>query len=204
VLQEGEFLPVGETVPRRVDVRVISATHHDLAQDTAAGTFRADLYYRLSAFPILLPPLRERRDDIPLLIAQLLERTSAKFGRPVQGCSARTLELLTAYAWPGNVRELQNEIERAVALAPVGSPIEPVDLSERIARASAPRVALPSSDLSLRRARELFEREYVAHVLAQHGGNASRAAKVLGISRVMLQRKIRLYGLREKASIPPA
>jgi len=205
VLQEGEFLPVGETVPRRVDVRVISATHHDLAQDTAAGTFRADLYYRLSAFPIVVPPLRERRDDIPLLIAQLLERTSAKFGRPVHGCSVRTLELLTAYAWPGNVRELQNEIERAVALAPVGNPIEPVDLSERIARASAPRVALPSSDLSLRRARELFEREYVAHVLAQHGGNASRAAKVLGISRVMLQRKIRLYGLREKgASIPPA
>jgi Nif-specific regulatory protein len=205
VLQEGEFLPVGDTVPRRVDVRVISATHHDLAQETATGAFRADLYYRLSAFPIVLPPLRERREDIPLLVAQVLERTCAKFARPVSNCSARALELLTAYAWPGNVRELQNEIERAVALAPVGGAIEPVDLSERIARAAAPRVALPSSDLSLRRARELFEREYVAHVLAQHGGNASRAAKVLGISRVMLQRKIRLYGLREKgASIAPA
>jgi len=200
VLQEGEFLPVGDTVPRRVDVRVMSATHHDLAQDTTTGTFRADLYYRLSAFPITLPPLRERREDIPLLVAQLLERTCAKFGKSVQSCSPRALELLTAYAWPGNVRELQNEIERAVSLAPAGGSIEPVDLRERIARAVAPRVALPSADLSLRRAREVFEREYVAHVLAQHGGNASRAAKVLGISRVMLQRKIRIYGLREKGS----
>ena len=198
VLQEGEILPVGETEARRVDVRVISATHHDLAAEMAAGSFRADLYYRLNTFPIVLPPLRERREDIPLLVARLLDSTTAKFGKAVQRCSPRALELLTAYNWPGNVRELQNEIERAVALAPAGGTIEPADLSERVARAAAPRVALPSADLSLRRAREVFEREYVAQVLAQHGGNASRAAKVLGISRVMLQRKIRLYDLRRK------
>jgi len=204
VLQEGEVLPVGETTARKVDVRVISATHRDLAAETAAGRFREDLFYRLSAFPIALPPLRERREDIPLLVARLLERTIAKFGKPVQRCSPRALELLTAWAWPGNVRELQNEIERAVALAPAGGAIEIADLSERLVQSAAPRVALPAADLSLRRARELFERDYLAHVLAQHGGNASRAAKRLGISRVMMQKKIRAYGLRGKANLDTA
>jgi Nif-specific regulatory protein len=198
VLQEGEVLPVGETAARKVDVRVISATHRDLAAEIAAGRFRADLLYRLNAFPIALPPLRERREDIPLLVTRLLEQTTEKFGKPVQRCSPRALELLTAWTWPGNVRELQNEIERAVALAPAGGNIEIADLSERFVQSAAPRVALPAADLSLRHARELFEREYLAHVLAQHGGNASRAAKRLGISRVMMQKKIRTYGLRGK------
>ncbi len=203
VLQEGEVLPVGDTAARRVDVRVISATHRDLAAETAAGRFRDDLYYRLNAFPIALPPLRERRDDIPLLVARLLERTCEKFGKLVQRCSPRALELLAAYAWPGNVRELQNEIERAVALASVGGTIEPADLSERLTQVAAPRVALAATDLPLRRARELFEREYVGQVLAQLGGNATRAAQALGISRVMLHKKIRLYGLRKKAGPEP-
>jgi Nif-specific regulatory protein len=196
VLQDGDVLPVGDTVARRVDVRVISATHRDLAVETAAGRFREDLYYRLNAFPIALPPLRERREDIPLLVARLLERITAKFAKPIERCSPRVLELLSAYSWPGNVRELQNEIERAVALAPAGGTIEAVDLSEHLTKTAAPRIPLPATDLPLRRARELFEREYVGQVLAQHGGNASRAAKVLGISRVMLQKKIRQYGLR--------
>jgi Nif-specific regulatory protein len=196
VLQDGDVMPVGDTAARRVDVRVISATHRDLAAETAAGRFREDLYYRLNAFPICLPPLRERRDDIPLLVARLLERITAKFGKSIQRCSPRALELLSAYGWPGNVRELQNELERAVALAPDGGTIEPVDLSEKLTQASTPHVPLPATDLPLRRARELFEREYVGQVLAQHGGNATRAAKVLGISRVMLQKKIRQYGLR--------
>jgi Nif-specific regulatory protein len=198
VLQEGEILPVGETAARRVNVRVISATNRDLAAETAAGRFRADLYFRLSTFPIALPPLRERREDIPLLVARLLERTAEKFGKREKRCSPRALELLTAYAWPGNVRELQNEIERAVALAPEGETIEPADLSERLKQVTAPRVVLAAADLPLRRARELFEREYVAQVLAQHGDNATQAARALGISRVMLYKKIRLYGLRAK------
>jgi Nif-specific regulatory protein len=196
VLQDGDVLPVGETAARRVDVRVISATHRDLGAETAAGRVREDLYYRLNAFPIALPPLRERREDIPLLVARLLERITEKFGKTVERCSPRALELLGAHAWPGNIRELQNELERAVALAPAGGTIEPVDLSERLTQTAAPRIALPATDLPLRRARELFEREYVAQVLAKHGGNASRAAKMLGISRVMLQKKIRQYGLR--------
>jgi Nif-specific regulatory protein len=198
VLQEGEVLPVGETVPRPVDARVISATNRDLQAATAAGAFREDLLYRLNAFPITLPPLRERREDIPLLVTRLLEQTTAKFGKPIQRCSPRVMDLLMAYKWPGNVRELQNEIERAVALAPAGGVIEPADLSAHLIDASGPRIPLPAAELTLRRARELFEREYVAQVLAQHQGNATRAAKTLGISRVMLQKKIRDYGLRKK------
>jgi transcriptional regulator with GAF, ATPase, and Fis domain len=203
VLQDGDFTPVGDTTPRQVDVRVISATHRDLSVEIAGGRFREDLYYRLNAFPIGLPPLRERREDIPLLVARLLERTAEKFARAVQTCSPRALELLVNHSWPGNVRELQNELERAVALAPAGAAIEPVDLSERLTKTASPVVALPSSGLPLRQARELFERDFVAQVLAQHGGNASRAAKTLGISRVMLQKKIRLYGLRSRTPEPP-
>ncbi|MGH7785259.1 MAG: sigma-54-dependent Fis family transcriptional regulator, partial [Candidatus Binatia bacterium] len=131
VLQEGEILPVGATAARPVDVRVISASNRDLASVTRAGGFREDLYFRLSAFPIALPPLRDRREDIPLLVARLLERTTQRFAKTIERCSPRALDLLLAYAWPGNVRELQNEIERAVALAPAGGAIEPADLSDR-------------------------------------------------------------------------
>jgi two-component system response regulator HupR/HoxA len=200
VLQEGEMLPVGETTPRTVDVRLISATHRDLVAEIAAGRFREDLYYRLNAFPVALPPLRERNGDLPVLVAHLLERTLAKFQKRVAGCSPRALELLATYAWPGNVRELQNELERAVALAPDGGVIDVADLSPRLLRPTLPAAPLPTTDLPLRTARDLFEREYVAQVLAHHSGNASRAAKTLGISRVMLQKKIRVYGLREKPS----
>ncbi len=135
-----------------------------------------------------------------MLVTHLLERTAAKFQKQVMGCSSRALEVLAAYSWPGNVRELQNEIERAVALTPAGGVIDVADLSPRLLRPIAPATPLPATDLPLRSARELFEREYVAQVLARHGGNASRAAKTLGISRVMLQKKIRVYGLREKFS----
>jgi len=204
VLQEGEVLPVGETAARHVDVRVISATHRDLAVETRSGRFREDLYYRLNTFPIALPPLRARCEDIPLLVTRLLESTTEKFRKPVQRCSAQALELLSAYAWPGNVRELRNEIERAVALAPAGGTIEPAHLSERVVPSTPPRVAPPAMDMPLRHARERFERAYVAQVLAQHGGNASRAAEALGISRVMLQKKIRVYGLREKPAAEPS
>ena len=135
-----------------------------------------------------------------MLVAHLVEHTAEKFHKRIGGCSPRALEVLAAYAWPGNVRELQNEIERAVALTPDGGVIDVADLSPRLLRPTAPAAPLPPTELPLRTARDLFEREYVAQVLARHGGNASRAAKTLGISRVMLQKKIRVYGLREKAS----
>jgi transcriptional regulator with PAS, ATPase and Fis domain len=200
VLQEGEVMAVGDTKPRKIDVRVVSATNRDLETEVEQGNFRQDLYFRVATFPIGLPPLRERAGDLAVLVAHLVEHTAEKFHKRIGGCSPRALAVLAAYAWPGNVRELQNEIERAVALTPDGGVIDVADLSPRLLRPAAPAAPLPPTELPLRTARDLFEREYVAQVLARHGGNASRAAKTLGISRVMLQKKIRGYGLREKAS----
>ncbi|MBX3026197.1 sigma 54-interacting transcriptional regulator [bacterium] len=196
-LQEGEILPVGDTTPRSVDVRVLSATNRDLAAGVRDGGFRADLFYRLSAFPIVVPPLRERREDIPLLTARLLERTLKRFERPATQFSPAALVRLSNHDWPGNVRELQNEIERAIALAAPGAVIDAADLSEHVRGASVvapPTVA--AGGITLRRARDLFERDFIARVLSQQGGNASRAARVLGISRVMLHKKLRAYGMR--------
>jgi Nif-specific regulatory protein len=198
VLQEGEITPIGETRPRKVDVRVISATHRDLEEAVAAGAFREDLYYRLSAFPIEVPPLRQRPEDIPLLAVKILERTSQKFGKPVRGLSRGVVDLLVRHTWPGNVRELQNEIERAVALVPPGEAVKPGHLSPRLHAALPVTEELLAQPTTLRTARERFEREFIAGVLRQNGGNASRTARVLGISRVMLQTKIKHYGLRGK------
>jgi len=194
VLQEGEVLPVGDTQPRRVDVRVIAATHRDLGAEVRAGRFREDLYYRLTVFPIALPPLRERREDLPLLVAHLLARTAARFGAAPRHCGPAALARLAAYGWPGNVRELQNAVEHAMVLAR-GDGIEPEDLPAAV-RAATPEVPRAPDGLTLRAAREAFERAYLTQALAAHGGNASRAARTLGISRVMLQRRIRVWQLR--------
>ncbi|MFN8640838.1 MAG: sigma 54-interacting transcriptional regulator [Candidatus Binatia bacterium] len=205
-LQEGEVVPVGDTTPRRVDVRVVSATHRNLAAAVADGSFRADLYYRLSAFPIPVPALRERCEDIPPLAARLLERTAARFEKAVGPFTPRALAQLAAYRWPGNVRELQNEIERAVALVDTGAPIDLANLSEHVRGAAAPIAPVATPGLTLRRARELFERDFIARALAWHGGNASRAARAIGISRVMLHKKLRAFGMRRLDALgaPPA
>jgi Nif-specific regulatory protein len=195
-LQEGEIRRVGETQIRKVDTRVISATNKDLTQEVQHKRFREDLYYRISVFPIDLPTLRERREDIPLLAATFLRQSNARLGKHVQGISRQAIALLLNYPWPGNVRELQNEIERAVALAADGGAIVPECLSERVASQKSLRVALPAGTGSLRQARLTFEREYVAEVLRQNQGNAVKSARVLGISRQMLQKKIKIYGLR--------
>jgi Nif-specific regulatory protein len=197
-LQEGEILPVGATAPLGVDVRVLSATNRDLVTAVRDGAFRSDLFYRLSAFPIAVPPLRARRDDIPLLAARLLERTTRRFERPLAQFTPGALERLCAYDWPGNVRELQNEIERTVALAVPGTAIDVGDLSVHVRGHDADSAPPPlaTAGVTLRRARDLFERDFIARVLSQHGGNASRAARALGISRVMLHKKLRAYGMR--------
>ncbi|MBY0278284.1 sigma 54-interacting transcriptional regulator, partial [Candidatus Binatia bacterium] len=132
VLQESEFLRVGETRPRKVDVRVIAATNRDLDAEVKRGGFRADLYYRLAAFPIRLPPLRERRDDIPALAAALLATISSRLGRGPVGIEPGALDLLVRFDWPGNVRELENEIARAVALLGAATRIRGEHLSEKI------------------------------------------------------------------------
>lgn len=143
VLQEGEIRRVGETQSRRVDVRVISATNRDLAQEVRNQRFREDLYYRLNVFPIRVPSLRERREDIPLLVSHFMRQSHVKQGKQLQGITPEALGLLTRYAWPGNVRELGNEIERAVALSPDGQIITPEHLSERIVTQKSFHVSSP-------------------------------------------------------------
>ena len=196
VLQEGEIQRVGETHQRKVDIRVISATNRDLAEEVEEKRFRADLYYRLSVFPIVVPPLRERREDIPLLVSHFLKRSNKKLGKRVKKINQEVMRALTQYAWPGNVRELENEIERAIALTPSGAPITTEYLSEKLTAPGSLRVSLPAETQSLHEARLSFEREYIAQILRQHGGNAAQTAKVLGLSRQMLQKKIKGFGLR--------
>jgi Nif-specific regulatory protein len=198
VLQEGEIRRVGDTQPRRVDVRLISATNKDLVQEVQEKRFREDLYYRISIFPIQLPPLRERREDIPLIVSQFIRCSNAKLGTQVQGITLQALTMLADYQWQGNVRELQNEIERAVVLAPDGTPITPECLSGRIRAQSSLPVLLPAGGSSLKQARLTFEREYVAKVLHENQDNATKTAKILGLSRQMLQQKIKVYRLRAR------
>jgi len=210
VLQEGEITPVGDSRPRTVDVRVISATNRDLEAETAGRRFREDLFFRLAAFPIRVPPLRERREDIPPLAEHLLARAAERHGKRISGIEPAAMECLAHHDWPGNVRELQNHLERAVALARDGDPIAVALFAPRLrglaggswpagaGEADASRDPRRAAG-SLRQARAEFEARYIAGVLREHGANVSRAARALGLSRVMLQKKMKEYGLRSAA-----
>jgi transcriptional regulator with PAS, ATPase and Fis domain len=172
---------------------MISATNKDLAAEVRAGRFREDLFYRLNAFPIRVPPLRERREDIPVLASYLLERLAERWHRKSASLSPEALDCLSRYHWPGNVRELEHELERAVTLAGDAVVIEMAFLSPRVANPGPTR---PQHTGTLRTARTAFERAYIAQILQANRGNVSHAAKALGISRVMLQRKMKALGLR--------
>jgi two-component system response regulator AtoC len=196
VLQEQEVKPVGgtETVP--VDVRVVAATHQDLEALARSGRFRVDLYYRLHVVALRVPPLRERRDDIPLLANHFLREYGAIADRLIQGFSSPAMERLMAHSWPGNVRELENVVERAVALAP-GSIVEESDLPEKLlanARGAktVERSERPTLDEMIRR--------HVLEVLTQTQGNKSETARVLGVPRRTLYRMLERYGLPGEAS----
>jgi Nif-specific regulatory protein len=203
VLQEGAITPVGDHRLRPVDVRIVAATNRELSGEVAEGRFRADLYYRLAAFPIRVPPLRARRDDVPLLVEHFLRDAAARHGKTIRGVRPAALELLVRFGWPGNVRELRNEIERAVALAAPGEAIGPELLSAKLVSDAASDAAPPpvhddgDAGAPLREARAAFEVRYVAAMLRRHRGNVSRTAQALGISRVALQKKMKLLGLRE-------
>jgi transcriptional regulator with GAF, ATPase, and Fis domain len=203
VLQEREITPVGESRPQKVDVRVLSATNRDLSAAVTAKTFREDLYYRLAVFPIRLPPLRDRREDIPLLASRFLAKSSQGSGKRIGGIDADALDALIRFNWPGNVRQLQNEIERAVALAANGQSIGKAQLWAALG-GSAENPSLPDSvgalpsmdDLAtqsqpLAKARADFEARYIASVLARTGGKVTQAARLLGISRVALHKRIK-------------
>ncbi|MFQ5666967.1 MAG: sigma-54 interaction domain-containing protein [Candidatus Binatia bacterium] len=198
VLERGELLPVGGTAPRQVDTRVISATNKDLLGEVRAGRFREDLYYRLSAFPIHVPPLRERREDIPLLVRHCLQQLTQKWGRREVAVSPATMDCLVRYAWPGNVRELQHELERALTLAGEATALELDHLSDRV-RSSATTTGQVRLVGPLKQVRRAFEKDYIAHVLHTQKGNVSHAARALGISRVTLQTKMKELGLRPRA-----
>jgi Nif-specific regulatory protein len=200
VLQENEVTPVGDHRPRKIDVRVIAATNRDLAADAASGRFRTDLYYRLAAFPIRLPRLGDRSEDVASLAEHFLVISAERHGKHIPGFLQAALTQLARWSWPGNVRELQNEVDRAVALAADGQRIGPDLLSPRLTGGEPAAVAAeaPAEELvPLRDARERFEVRYVASALKRFAGNVSHTAQALGISRVMLQKKMKQYGLRD-------
>ncbi|HEY4179065.1 MAG TPA: sigma 54-interacting transcriptional regulator [Kofleriaceae bacterium] len=193
VLQEGTFNRVGDTEPRSSDVRIIAATNRDLQAMVAAGTFREDLYYRIHVINVQLPALRERVDDIPLLIEHFLARHRRQRIKRLTGeCSAQML----AYPWPGNVRELENEIERLVVLAGDELLIGAELLSPRIRQYAVPEGAPPTPDPdSLPLAVEALEKRMIAAALRRHDGNKTRAAEELKVSRRNLIRLVQKYGL---------
>jgi two-component system response regulator HydG len=189
-LQEREIRRVGGTQAIGVDVRIVAATNRDLAQLVRDGRFRDDLYYRLNVVLVALPPLRERREDVPLLAAHFLARAAERRGRPLR-LSAATEERLAAYPWPGNVRELENALERASILA-AGDTIAPGDLPPHIASGAGPG---PVPALPAQRNLAEVERAHILQTLERCGWNHSRAADALGIGRTTLWRKLKEYGL---------
>jgi DNA-binding NtrC family response regulator len=187
VLETGEFERVGSSRTRRADVRVLSATNADVRQEVANGRFRQDLLFRLNTIEIHVPPLRERREDIPLLAAHFLRLHARRYRKDLPGFHADALRALAAHSWPGNVRELDHAVERAVLMAR-GSEVREADLGLKGTGAEAPRQL---DDMSL----EEVEAFLIKKALARHGGSVSRAAEALGLSRSALYRRLQRYGL---------
>jgi two-component system response regulator AtoC len=204
-LQEKEIRRVGDNKATRVDVRVVAATHRDLAAEVAAGRFREDLYYRLAVFPVRLPALRERPEDVPVIAAHLLGKHARAHRKPLRGLDPDALAALAAQPWPGNVRQLENALERAVAVA-AGPTIAKADLGPELQAAAGDPLpaAAPGSDGGARlpyrevieNAREQASREYLAALLREHEGNVTRAAGAAGMERESLHRLMKRYGLR--------
>jgi transcriptional regulator with GAF, ATPase, and Fis domain len=219
-LQEGEIQPLGEQRPQKVDVRIIAATNTDLEGMVADGRFREDLYYRLNVIRLRVPPLRERRSEIPTIVSYYINHYSAKFGRRDIQFTPQTLDLLTVCDWPGNVRQLTNEIQRIVARAEDGTVITPDHISPELRRTSAPEPAAAGSGMLLAQAPGLaaaaatqaisqgltladataeLERRMIAEAMRKHNGNISRAARELGLTRRGLYLKLGRHDLTASA-----
>jgi DNA-binding NtrC family response regulator len=190
VLEERKFHRLGGNASVEVDVRIVAATNRDLKKAVQEGRFREDLFYRLNVIPIVLPPLRQRREDVPLLVDSFLERLSAEMKKPLEGVSTEAMNALLAHDWPGNVRELRNVLERGAVVC-AGTIIQLPDLGLPVrADGGAPAKAGPLSSL------EEVERRHVAAVLSHTGGNVSQSARILGIDRVTLYNKMKKWGIR--------
>ncbi len=203
VLQEQTFERVGGNETLTVDVRVIVATNADLRERIRQGTFREDLYYRVSVFPITLPPLRERRDDIPLLVDHFLRQYAGSMNKRIEGIQPDALEKLSAYDWPGNIRQLQNAVERACVMAPGGAAIGSAHLPPEIAHGTAePAVAAPAASetpgtpVLPNATMDELERMAIEQALARCGGNRTQAARELNIGTKTLYRKVERYGIK--------
>jgi hydrogenase-4 transcriptional activator len=199
-LEQQEIMPIGDSKPQRVDVRVLAATNADLEQRVAEGKFREDLYYRLAVIRIHVPPLRDRREEIPHLSTYFLREASERLGKPDIHLSSETLDVFSQYWWPGNVRQLKNEVQRAVALSTPGGLIAPAHLSSEIVSSRIPSVVtMPTrgsrSSANLASAVEQVERDMIQAALDRSGGNISETARVLGLTRRGLYLKLRRLGL---------
>jgi len=194
-LQEGEIRPVGSTQAKQVNVRIVAATNRNLEQEVKAGRFREDLYYRLKVFPLRVPPLRERRDDIAPLANFFLARYTREMGKPVLGFAQETLEALSAYDFPGNVRELENEVQRLVIQAEDGGFITPELLSPRVRQIETVLLSAGATKGSLKEMVDQVERHILIDALREHGNNKTAAAKALGITREGLHKKLKQLGV---------
>jgi DNA-binding NtrC family response regulator len=199
VLETGEVQRVGATAPRRVDVHVLAATNRDLLAEVAAKRFRSDLYYRINVVELTVPPLRDRREDIPYLVAAFVRDAAARLRKPLHGLTTAAERQLMARAWDGNIRELRNTIERACILAE-GNWLTERELKQSASRTTAPgvaAVALPASDFSEGDDVRLSarERDHIRQVLERSGGNKMAAARALGLDRRTLYRRLDRYGL---------
>ena len=196
VLQEREFERVGGSKTIRTDVRIVAASNQDLRQMVVERTLRDDLFYRLNVVPMHVPPLRDRREDIPLLVNHFLTKYNKAFGRQVQGFTAEALAILTHYHWPGNVRELENVVERLVAinrhriLAADDMPLDLMSVRGQLAN------DLFTTGAGLRQAKAEFERQYILQTLEKHGWNQTEAAKWLGVHRNTLLTKMDMLHIR--------
>jgi transcriptional regulator with PAS, ATPase and Fis domain len=195
VLQEREFERVGDSHTVKIDVRVIAATHSDLAKMVAEGSFREDLFYRLNVIPVHMPPLRERREDIPLLVQHFLERLSVESGRPAITVSQEAIRRLMAYAWPGNVRQLENAIERALAFSKGRAQLDVQDLAPDIqSQPDAPGEAdgwFPEEGIDFDRYVEAIELSLIRRSLERTQGNKRQAARLLNLKRTTLIEKLK-------------
>jgi two-component system response regulator AtoC len=197
VLEDGRIRRLGESTDQEVDVRIVTATHRDLLSETKAGRFREDLFYRLNVLAIFVPPLRDRREDIPLLMDHFVQRNNLRLGTSIEGVDSEARRLLYEYAWPGNIRELENTIERAMVLSE-GKLIVAADLPERVRDVRDPvKLQLASGELSIKRTTRFIEEVLIRRALKKTKGNRTRAAELLEMSHRALLYKIKDYGLTD-------